>query len=203
MRLLAPLFIVIFGLLQTNCQGFRAESSGSYLFDFEQAERDALTLYNVISLEATYGEVHERVHGLGELTPEGGSALQAALGLFEATASTELFDTETSMEFNFKNGRLYSYFFFLRELDLNTAGRLYHRIKEFYTSVFHHGAEEEEQNGDRLTKSVYWIAPDQEVVLTINTTNGASVLSWGFQQPGPNTQDLRTNQENGIRSKGG
>ena len=202
MRLLAPLLMVILALLQANCHGFREEGRGSYLFDCEQAEQDALTIYKVIRPGATYRTVHRRIPGLGELTPEGGSELQAAPGLSEATALTELFDRETVLEFNFKDGRLYSYYFFLREFDQIMADRLYHRIKAFYLSGLGHGAEEEEQDGDRLKKSVYWIAHDLEVVVTINTTSEASVMSWGFQQPGLNTADISNNQENGGGSKG-
>lgn len=139
-------------------------------------------------MDATYREVRELVPELGELTPEGGSDFLASKGLTEATAATELFDTDTTVEFNFEKVQLYSYYFFLFGLDNNTAILLFPRIKEFYSSAFGRGREEEEQDGDRFTKSIYWIAYDLEAVATINTTNEASVVSWGFQQPGSNTE---------------
>ncbi|WP_372682167.1 hypothetical protein [Desulfosarcina sp.] len=190
MRLLIPLFIVTLGLLQTHCHGIRGEGAGSYLSDFEPAEQDALLLFKVIRLGATYGDVHKRVPGLDELAPEGGSAFLAALGLHEATASTDLFNTETKMEFNFEKGALYSCFFFMREFEPDTADRLFHRIQAFYASVFGHGAEEEGED-DRLSKSIYWFSNDLEVVVSIVAENEVSTLSWGFQQPGPNTEYLR------------
>ena len=191
MRLLIPLFIVTLGLLQTHCHGIRGEGTGSCLSDFEPAEQDALFLFKVVRLGATYGDVHKRVPGLDELAPEGGSEFLAALGLYEATASTDLFNTEARMEFNFEKGTLYSYSFFLRESEPDTADRLFNRIKALYASVFGSGAGEEEDEDDRLTKSIYWVSNDLDVVVTIVTVNEASTLSWGFQQPGPNTEYLR------------
>lgn len=186
-RLLVPLFIVILGLLQTHCHRTSGENAGLFFSDFEQAEQDALILFKVVRLGATYSEVHKHVPGLGELTPEGGSEFLASQGLTEAAASTKLFDTATALEFNFEKGHLYSYSFFLRDLEGDTAGRLYHRIKEFYSSSFGHGAEEEDK-GDRLLRSIVWTTSDLEAVVTLIAANETCTLSWGFQQPGPNAE---------------
>lgn len=178
--LLTHLILAILGLLLTHCQvlwGAGNESS------FTGIDENALSLYKKIRLGATYSQVHGLVSELSELTPEGGSATLAGFGLFEATALTQLFGQPTTLEFNFENGSLYSFYFSLFELDHDAAIHLYHRITGFYASVFSCGTEEKETVADSLLQSFYWPMDNLEAVATLIIKNEVSILSWGFQKP--------------------
>ena len=107
----------------------------------------------------------------------------AGFGLFEATALKQLFGQPATLEFNFENGLLYSYYFSLFKLDHDAAIHLYHRITEFYASVFAYGTEEIETEADSLIQSTYWPMDNLEAVATLNIKNNVSFLSWGFQKP--------------------
>lgn len=186
-RILCTILAVCIGLLLISCQQISGAAPHSY---FSQGEQEALLLFKKISLGSTHTEVLRFYPHLSELSPEGRSDALAGAGLFEAQASAKLFERHAKVEFNFENGKLYSSYFFMPKLEQNTVIDLYQQIQEFYSSRLDPLIEEEERNGNRVSRSSVWLTDNLEVNAHINIENDFGFLSWGFNRPGPDSMGL-------------
>ena len=176
---ISSITIVVLAMLLVLNHGGTGEVSGTQLSDDDRA---MLLLINIVHLESSYEEVRRHVPELGELVSEGGSNVLGERGLLEATASVEVFELPAMVEFNFEDGRLYGYYFWLYELDESEARRLYGRLRGFYSSAFGNSWEEVDREGGHASETTYWSTKRFDVAATVTTQGNSNTLSWGFQR---------------------
>ncbi|MBO8128532.1 MAG: hypothetical protein H0Z39_04940 [Peptococcaceae bacterium] len=147
-----------------------------------RTDEEKLLLINYLPLGASYEEVKSLFPTVSELMPEGDLESLGKRGLYEAFLNIHIFDREAKLEFNFKDNRLYSYYFRLDELDKTVSTELYQHLQEFYTTYFGKYTEEQQSEGGYHSLSSSWSADKFELGATNNVyTEDKCILSWGFQ----------------------
>jgi hypothetical protein len=88
-----------------------------------------------------------------------------------------LYGYDATLEFEFEDGALASYRFFVRDLDETTATELFDWLRKFYSSAF-----EALESEDAGPGSVRWKGEKFTIVLDRAVESGAQSVVWGFER---------------------
>ena len=144
-------------------------------------DKQKLLMIKYLPLGASYEEVRMKFPGVSDLEPEGRGEILAGWGLFEAFAPIVILNRKAILEFNFKDNKLYSYYFWLEKLDCITAGEVYQTLQKFYSDHFGKCREEQESEPGYSAVSSYWHCGDFDFVITNNIYGDVCVVAWGYQ----------------------
>ena len=169
-------------LLSPSCRrGSRQDPQFTQVPAIEPQDRDDLLIIHRIPLGSSYDQVRQALPKVSSLLPE-----LAAGNLSEARAQLPLLGHNVTLEFNFRAGLLYSFYYFIYDLKANGAIDLYQRLQAFYTEE--NGEPQEEtafDPGGRGSVTSFWQSGDYSTVLTRSAYNESYTLSWGFQGVNP------------------
>ena len=145
---------------------------------------EKLLLINYLPLDITYEEAKFRFPNISETRNEGNSDLLGKNGLTEAFINIEIFDLNAKVELNFKNNKLYSYCYFLMDIDLSLSSTIYDKLKSFYSKHYGEFEEDNESEHNYLGYHCRWKMKDFEFGITNNVYeyNNTATLGWGYQK---------------------
>lgn len=147
-------------------------------------EEQKLMLIQEVPLGVDYAYVEDRFQTVG---PEEREALGAGDQLSQAFLPVSILNEEGTLEFNFDDDALYSYYYRLDSLACDVGEQRYDELNSFYSDYFGDAREEEEQANDYRSRSSFWRMGEQEgaVAMTLGEQSDVCRLSWGFQQQVP------------------
>ena len=96
-------------------------------------DQDKLLLIEHLPLNVNYTQAKKLFPYLSHTTAEGNSTYLESKGLTEAFLDMKVFSHKARIELNFKDDRLYSYYYSINLLNKKTASELYEKIWCFYT----------------------------------------------------------------------
>ena len=146
-------------------------------------DQDKLLLIEHLPLNVNYPQAKKLFPYLSHTTAEGNSTYLESKGLTEAFLDMKVFSHKARIELNFKDDRLYSYYYSINLLNKKTASELYEKIWCFYTE--RHGKpnwETKNSESNYISHSSFWNSENYAVVLTNNIFPAKCILSWGFQR---------------------
>ncbi|MFN3403125.1 MAG: hypothetical protein ACK40G_03455 [Cytophagaceae bacterium] len=158
----------------------KVEEEEDVVLELKRQDKKYLMLIEDIPLGSNYKYIKEKFPKLKAPRPEGGSEQLGAQGYSDATSEIRLMNYSGTIEFNFKNDSLYSYFFTLNENDYDKGMNLYYGLQTFYNEKWGACIEENVEEMHKYSRSCYWNPENFSTVMSYNINSG--MLSWGFQR---------------------
>jgi len=164
-----------FSCSKENYRAYKASASDSLASDDAK-----LLLINYVPLGVTYEKVKAALPR--RVNSRGKKWVIQEIWTFRGIDKCQYSEQKRILEFNFEYDKLYSYYFFLKDLDSVEAGELYANLLEFYAS--HFGQYDESVASDPAgfrAESSFWTLDEFSVALTNNIYASSCILSWGYQ----------------------
>ncbi|HEY8402574.1 MAG TPA: hypothetical protein VIK89_15000 [Cytophagaceae bacterium] len=147
-------------------------------------DKSFLEFAEVIDLGVNFKTLKEKIPSIKGIRPEGNMDELAAQGLTETSITSQLMGKTASLEFNFKNDSLYSFYYLVSEQDTEKGDRLYKGIRTYYLEKWGEGKRIPVEEDNRYSKSYYWeLGNNRYGVMTYNLNTGN--ISWGVQNTKP------------------
>ncbi|MBM3215632.1 hypothetical protein FJZ36_12040 [Candidatus Poribacteria bacterium] len=138
---------------------------------------DLLRIVDRLPFGLSYRDVKLRLPAMGEIHPDGHSEQSIAQSLFEASMPVRLLRQDASLELNFGSGGLYSYYYWVTELDLTPADNLVSAVEAYYTELY---GKPRHLDGNQPI----WILDTSRLIIRQFEWNGTQVVQFGFEQRG-------------------
>jgi hypothetical protein len=143
-----------------------------------QTDAEKLLLVEQVPFGITYKDTKQLFPALREIHPEGHASQLGEQGLYEASMDMSIFGQQGRLEFNYDKDGLYSYYFWLTELNERKANVLNAELRAFYTKRFGKPRPLEQLP----VKTVYWFQEAYRVLIQQFPRNDKTVLQWGFER---------------------
>jgi hypothetical protein len=149
-------------------------------------DSDFLTI-NRLGLDSTYDNVKKVYPQVGQLQGQDKS-LSAEISVFtEAFADVDVkvadANVPAKMQFNFSDGKLYSYYFNFDNLDKDKATALFENISGVFTPIYGEAKQQVLTIGDKKSNTNDWTSLTYTVVCTMATEDSNTfTVSAGYQK---------------------
>jgi hypothetical protein len=183
------LLIVLGAVLAYNFRNSLPESMNFCMISVKAAiakESDFLTIKQ-LPMDSTYADVQKIYPKVGSLQGQGNS-LPAEQAVFtEAFADVDVkvadANVPAKMQFNFGDGKLYSYYFNFDNLDKDKATALFENISGVFTPIYGEAKQQVLAIGDKKSNTNNWTSLTYTVVCTMATEDSNSfTVSAGYQK---------------------
>ena len=146
----------------------------------KMTDEEKLMIFNLIPKRITYQDAKAILPEMGELKTEGGGSFDPNYGLYESFLYLEIFGRPAKIEFNYRNDSLYTYYFFISNIDSSLAEEIYSNLQRFYEGKFGPYAKERE-TWEYFSESSYWELDtfNFSISKSIYTKDNA-IIGWGF-----------------------
>lgn len=179
---ISPMFRLTAAAITLTILGVACQSSTTEQpFDTLSAEQK-VRAYQLITLGSPYDSLKQQFPGLSDQQFEGKSNVLGRQGLTEASVPVQFDQGEITLELNFRNDSLYSYFFTADQLNRQQADSLSAHILEILEQDFQQPETEEHDEGSYKAVNRFWHTETLDVALTISSTSDQYQVSWGYQQ---------------------
>lgn len=149
------------------------------------SDNEKMLLLETVPFGATYEQIKQMAPELSQQMPEGGMESPGPEGLTQAVMLVKLYNVETKIEFNFRNGKMYSFYYIPGIRDPHEAANLEKKVVEFYTKTYGPSESEKQANGAGATTeaTTQWTPQPNFTVSVTNSRNydNTAYLAWGFQ----------------------
>jgi hypothetical protein len=183
------LLIVLGAVLAYNFRDRLPESMNFCMISVKAAvakDSDFLTI-NRLGLDSTYDNVKKVYPQVGQLQGQDKS-LSAEISVFtEAFADVDVkvadANVPAKMQFNFSDGKLYSYYFNFDNLDKDKATALFENISGVFTPIYGEAKQQVLTIGDKKSNTNDWTSLTYTVVCTMATEDSNTfTVSAGYQK---------------------
>lgn len=142
------------------------------------ADEAKLTLYRHIDAGISYTALKKALPGLSSLQHE------AYGGLTEAFLEIRILDFPAQVEFNFKDRRLYNFFYiFHTGIDTEKSERLLRTLTQYLSNHFDQYREESyQEEANYHVKRMIWSNGDTNATVTRSTSAGSDVIVLSFDR---------------------
>ncbi|MFW5972902.1 MAG: hypothetical protein ACOCTG_02835 [Bacteroidota bacterium] len=145
-------------------------------------DEEKLLLIEDLPLGSNYEDVRALFPAVGPEEPEQGLEDEA---LSRAFLPVSVLGNDATLEFNFRDTELYSYFYRIEPIDCSDGAELYGELQNFYQERY--GEPEVEQTRENVytARSSFWRDAEEraDVAMTLGQQVDECRLSWGFQTP--------------------
>ena len=149
----------------------------------DMSDSEIMFLIGCLPIGATYAEARKIVPNLSELRWEGRPLNR--FGLQEATASVAILDHQSELEINFKDSRLYSYLFWVRDLTEKSAESLYNDVVGVYSASYGAPTTTTDAEPGHTYSGSHWCQNGYAAVVGRTDYADRSFVAWGFQNRCP------------------
>lgn len=147
------------------------------VYALTQNDKAILDLLQSIEMGFSFNEVKAKYPMVKGIRPEEKKDELASEGLTESVCKQSIFGGEASVEFNFKDDSLYSYFFTYSDKDSEKAEQVFQAVKKYYTGKWGPAQLEMVEEENHYNQSFIW--PGSAILPFLSYNLNSNTIAWG------------------------